>query len=390
VLDSNTVPLLAALEPTIVQTAEEIKGLKDSQDMLKKNHNSLVEQSNVLLLGKEIYQTHASLQPAGQDGATALDRMASVELMSLSEFGAGTSSMLKQVAGMINREHTASLERVIFRATRGNAVFRSIPAPAPLLDPNAKGGGEFVDKDFFMVFFAGEVLKDKISKISSYFGASLYKFPETTAEHNEMTDEVARRIDESQEVMDRGSEVMRELLVGVGVSYPTWSYVCAKEKMSYDALNMCATEPEAARAPSHRASPTRPPHTCGQDTHVAHAHRVPQHPRTPPPTRPPPLLQVRVRHQAARLHRGDVGAQGPLRRGGGGAAHNGARERPGHAADHEQDQDHTDAADAHPGDQLLARLPGARQHVRHAALPRVQPGRVLLYHVPLPLRHHVR
>ena len=142
---------------------------------------------------------------------------------------------------MINREHTASLERVVFRATRGNAVFKSMPAPAPLLDTNAKGGGEFVDKDFFMVFFAGEVLKDKISKISSYFGASLYKFPETTADHNEMTDEVARRIGESQEVMDRGSEVMRELLVGVGVSYPTWSYVCSKEKMSYDALNMCAT-----------------------------------------------------------------------------------------------------------------------------------------------------
>ena len=77
--------------------------------------------------------------------------MASVELMSLSEFGAGTSSMLGQVAGMINREQTASLERVVFRATRGNAVFKSMPAPAPLLDTNAKGGGEFVDKDFFMV-----------------------------------------------------------------------------------------------------------------------------------------------------------------------------------------------------------------------------------------------
>ena len=59
VLNSNTVQL-SALEPLILQTAEEIKGLKESQDMLKKNHNSLVEQSNVLLLGKEIYQTQTS------------------------------------------------------------------------------------------------------------------------------------------------------------------------------------------------------------------------------------------------------------------------------------------------------------------------------------------
>jgi len=237
VLNSNTVQL-SALEPLILQTAEEIKGLKESQDMLKKNHNSLVEQSNVLLLGKEIYQTQTSFAHVPKP-TNELDRMASIELMSLSEFGEGTSSMLGQVAGMINREHTASLERVVFRATRGNAVFRSIPAPVPLLDSNAKGGTEFVDKDFFMVFFAGEVLKDKISKIASYFGASLYKFPETTADHNEMTDEVARRIGESQEVMARGSQVMRELLVKVGEEYPTWTYVVAKEKMSYDALNMC-------------------------------------------------------------------------------------------------------------------------------------------------------
>ena len=72
-----------------------------------------------------------------------------------------------------------------------------------------------------------------------------------------MTDEVARRIGESQEVMDRGSEVMRELLVGVGVSYPTWSYVCSKEKMSYDALNMCAT---CRTRGCTRALPSRQPH----------------------------------------------------------------------------------------------------------------------------------
>ena len=110
VLNSNTVQL-SALEPLILQTAEEIKGLKESQDMLKKNHNSLVEQSNVLLLGKEIYQTQTSFAHVPKP-TNELDRMASVELMSLSEFGEGTSSMLGQVAGMINREHTASLERV--------------------------------------------------------------------------------------------------------------------------------------------------------------------------------------------------------------------------------------------------------------------------------------
>ena len=73
----GAVPSLGEIEPQINEAAEEIAGLKASQDLLKKNHNSLLEQQIVLELGHKIYKTQAAPPSEKRD----------TELMSLSEFG---------------------------------------------------------------------------------------------------------------------------------------------------------------------------------------------------------------------------------------------------------------------------------------------------------------
>jgi V-type H+-transporting ATPase subunit a len=82
-------------------------------------------------------------------------------------------------------------------------------------------------------------MKDKISKICSYFGGSLYKFIDSPVERDEMAAEVGRRLTESAEVLAQGDRVMRNTLAAAASIYPTWSYAVTKEKMVYDALNMC-------------------------------------------------------------------------------------------------------------------------------------------------------
>ena len=63
-----------------------------------------------------------------------------------------------------------------------------------LLDLDAKAGApQLVDKTFFMVFFAGDVLRDKISKICTYFGATLYRYPDSGVEHAEMSIQVKKQ-----------------------------------------------------------------------------------------------------------------------------------------------------------------------------------------------------
>ena len=59
-----------------------------------------------------------------------------------------------------------------------------------------------MQKTFFMVFFSGAVLGDKVSKIATYFGATLYKYPSTALDHAAMTYEVHKRKAESAQVLE--------------------------------------------------------------------------------------------------------------------------------------------------------------------------------------------
>jgi V-type H+-transporting ATPase subunit a len=90
-----------------------------------------------------------------------------------------------------------------------------------------------------MVLFAGEVMRDKISKICTYFGASLYKYPEAADERADMDAEVDLRLAESEDVLKQGTAVYHGVLKATADMFGTWQYVVTKEKMVYDALNMC-------------------------------------------------------------------------------------------------------------------------------------------------------
>ena len=78
-------------------------------------------------------QANSMLQPELSRARSGMQ-----ELMALSEFGSSSNAMLGVVAGVLKRESVISLERVIFRATRGNAIFQKSPIERSLLDLDAK------------------------------------------------------------------------------------------------------------------------------------------------------------------------------------------------------------------------------------------------------------
>ena len=230
------------IEPKIKSFNDELSELKKQQELLVKNDNALREQKIVLDLGQKMYSKEAEvgMEKARPIGAVPeMGKTTMAELMTLSEFAASSTGLLGQVSGVIKSELVASLERTLFRATRGNAVFEIVPIAQKLFDVDNRGQTEAVEKVFFMVLFAGEVLRDKISKICSYFGASLYMFPENPSEYTAMVAEVQRRLAESDEILAKGEAVMSELLGRILTVFGTYHFVVQKEKMIYDMLNMC-------------------------------------------------------------------------------------------------------------------------------------------------------
>ena len=230
------------IEPKIKSFNDELSELKKQQELLVKNDNALREQKIVLDLGQKMYSKEAEvgMEKAKPIGAVPeMGKTTMAELMTLSEFAASSSGLLGQVSGVVKSELAASLERTLFRATRGNAVFETVPIAQKLFDVDNRGQTEAVEKVFFMVLFAGEVVRDKIAKISSYFGASLYMFPENPSEYTAMVAEVQRRLAESDEILAKGEAVMSELLGRILTVFGTYHFVVQKEKMIYDMLNMC-------------------------------------------------------------------------------------------------------------------------------------------------------
>ena len=66
------------------------------------------------------------------------------------------------VAGTIPEDKLNPFERLLFRATRGNMLLKSISVGA-VVDPSLN---EKVEKSVFVVFFAGERARTKILKVA--------------------------------------------------------------------------------------------------------------------------------------------------------------------------------------------------------------------------------
>ena len=65
------------------------------------------------------------------------------------------------------RERLDTLERVLFRATRGNMFFQSKEIATQLRDPQTR---ELVDKSVFVVFFAGDRARAKVRRGRGHAG----------------------------------------------------------------------------------------------------------------------------------------------------------------------------------------------------------------------------
>lgn len=151
---------------------------------------------------------------------------------------AASSRRLGFIAGTVADSRRAGFERLLFRATRGNLLYRDAPV-GRLADPAT---GEEAEKHVFVVFFAGERARAKALKICEAYGANRYPYPGGTdgAEPQRaaaMAAEVDARLRELRAAVDAGDADRNALLSAVASGIAGWSARVAKEKAIYHTLN---------------------------------------------------------------------------------------------------------------------------------------------------------
>ena len=139
------------------------------------------------------------------------------------------------ITGVLLTSKTASFERVLFRATRGNMFLKQSPIEGKVEEPST---GEKVEKTVYVVFFAGERARSKILKICEAFGANRYPFPEDFSRQRQMNAEVTARLTELHSTLEASVRHRDSTLQSIGFQHDQWLTLVRREKAIYHTLNM--------------------------------------------------------------------------------------------------------------------------------------------------------
>lgn len=103
------------------------------------------------------------------------------------------------VTGVIDRSRMETFERVLWRSLRGNLYMNSSEIDETIVDVI---NDDTVDKNVFAVFAHGREIVNKIRKISSSMGATLYDIAQSEDSRRDALLEVTSRIEDLNNVSD--------------------------------------------------------------------------------------------------------------------------------------------------------------------------------------------
>ncbi|WFD25000.1 hypothetical protein MEQU1_003707 [Malassezia equina] len=215
---------------------ERVTQMNNSHDALQKRLLEL-EESKHVVRETEVFFRHAETEP--EHVRVSMDEDAHAPL--LEGQGVGVHSMashapvdLEFVAGTIERSHMATLERVLWRAMRGNLYMNYAEIPAAFEDPTRE---DPVFKNVFVIFAHGAAVLAKIRKICESMGGRLYPVESDAAQREARLHGVLERIEDHENILYSTNAARRTELVRVAESIAAWADVVRREKLVYSTMN---------------------------------------------------------------------------------------------------------------------------------------------------------
>ncbi|XP_047325137.1 V-type proton ATPase subunit a3-like [Impatiens glandulifera] len=233
------------LELKLGELEAELREIIGNNEKLQRSHDELSEYKLVLQKAGEFFYS-------AQSGAVEHQRRSSEvhhqsegsmdsPLLKEQEISADPSKMVKLgfVSGLIPRAKAMGLERILFRATRGNVFLKQSVVQNSVVDPIS---GLKVDKNVFIIFYSGERVKSKVLKICDAFGASRYPFSGDLDQQSQMISEASGKLSELKTTIDIGLRHRDNLLCNIAEQFENWNLHVKKEKSVYHTLNMLSMD----------------------------------------------------------------------------------------------------------------------------------------------------
>ncbi|KAI3847971.1 hypothetical protein MKX03_008866 [Papaver bracteatum] len=233
---------LKELEILLTERERELIEMNANSEQLRRSYSELLEFKFVL-------QKAGGFLVSAQTCATSQQRELDVNVILKDDY-LDTVSLLEQVclrheqssqfglryiSGIVCKSKALSFEKMLFRATRGNMLFKHAPVEERLMDPVST---EMVEKAVFVVFFSGEKIKTSVVNICEAFGANRYPVPEDITKQRQLTLEVLSRISDLEATLDAGKRQQNNALMEIEQPLQKWMYLVRKEKAVCDTLNM--------------------------------------------------------------------------------------------------------------------------------------------------------
>ncbi|XP_058780761.1 V-type proton ATPase subunit a2-like [Vicia villosa] len=231
---------LEKLEVKLAELEADLLEINANNEKLQHAYNELIEYKLVLEKVGEFF-------PSAQNGAVVRQRELGVQPIVEGTIDSPllieqetTTYLVNQIklgfiCGLVNREKSIPFERILFRATRGNVFLRQAMVEDYIVDPLS---GEKVHKNVFVIFYSGERIKSKITKICDAFGANRYPFSDDLGKQFQTMTEVSGKLAELKTTIDMGLLHRSNLLQTVGYEFEQWNLLLKKEKSIYHILNM--------------------------------------------------------------------------------------------------------------------------------------------------------
>ncbi|KAL3514704.1 hypothetical protein ACH5RR_027421 [Cinchona calisaya] len=231
---------LDELEVKLGELEEELIEMNANSDKLQQSYNELLEYKIVLQKVGEFFHSAQSIAAAQNkefDAHVIGEGSIDSPLLLEQEMSVDPSKQVKLgfVSGLIAREKSMAFERILFRATRGNVFLKQVVVEDPVIDPVS---GDKVEKNVFVIFYSGERVKTKITKICDAFGANRYPFTDDIGKQYQIITEVSGKLSELKTTVDVGQLHRSNLLRAISFEFEQWNLLVKKEKSIYHTLNM--------------------------------------------------------------------------------------------------------------------------------------------------------